>query len=82
MFVVLGIDPGVSRCGYGCLAGGVGIRATVVAAGVITTPPSDPLPDRLAALHADLLALITELRPDGRVRRHWGAVLHVAAPLR
>ena len=22
------------------------------------------------------------LRPDGRLRRHWGAVLHVAAPLR
>jgi len=64
MFVVLGIDPGVSRCGYGCLAGGVGRQATVVAAGVITTPPSDPLPKRLADLHADLLALVTELRPD------------------
>ncbi len=64
MFVVLGIDPGVSRCGYGCLAGGVGKQATVVAAGVITTPPSDPLPTRLAALHVDLQALVDELRPD------------------
>jgi crossover junction endodeoxyribonuclease RuvC len=65
VFVVLGIDPGVSRCGYGCLAGGVGRQpARVVAAGVITTPPSDPLPTRLADLHRDLQALVTELRPD------------------
>ena len=46
---VLGIDPGVSRCGYGCVESG-GAVGRAVAVGVLTTPPSDPLPERLAAL--------------------------------
>ena len=63
---VLGIDPGVSRCGYGCVEangrGAGGGRA--VAAGVLRTPPEDPLPHRLAQLDDDLRALLAELRPD------------------
>ena len=60
---VLGIDPGVSRCGYGCVTGDSrSMRAT--SAGVITTPPDDPLPQRLAALAAELRALVAELHPD------------------
>ena len=60
---VLGIDPGVSRCGYGCVAPAAkGARA--VAAGVITTPPGDPLPLRLAALDRELRALLDEVEPQ------------------
>jgi crossover junction endodeoxyribonuclease RuvC len=59
---VLGIDPGLSRCGYACIAGGASPRATAL--GVLTTPASHPLPQRLAALRAELAALIAELRPD------------------
>jgi len=60
--VVLGIDPGVSRCGYGAvLAEGSGLSA--VACGVIRTPPGDPLPERLCALFAELEELVSELRP-------------------
>jgi crossover junction endodeoxyribonuclease RuvC len=60
---VLGIDPGLSRCGYGVVAAeGGGRRA--VACGVITTPPADPLPQRLAALAAELRALLADTRPD------------------
>ncbi len=62
MFVVLGIDPGLSRCGYGAVSG-AGQGATAVAAGVLTTPASTPLPERLATLQADLRALIAEVRP-------------------
>jgi crossover junction endodeoxyribonuclease RuvC len=59
---VLGIDPGVSRCGYGAVtAEGSGLCA--LAFGVIRTPPSDPLPERLAALQTELEALVAELRP-------------------
>ena len=46
---MLGIDPGVSRCGYGAVAA-EGSRLSALAYGVIRTPPGDPLPDRLAAL--------------------------------
>jgi crossover junction endodeoxyribonuclease RuvC len=60
---VLGIDPGVSRCGYG-VATRVGPRFTATAAGVVTTPPGDPLPQRLAALARDLRALLDQYRPD------------------
>jgi crossover junction endodeoxyribonuclease RuvC len=64
---VLGIDPGVSRCGFGAVrrTRAEGLRA--VRAGVITTPPSDPLPDRLASLAAELARLLDEIRPDAVV---------------
>ena len=59
----LGIDPGVSRCGYGLVErSSAGYRAVV--AGVITTPPADPLPGRLAALDGELRSLLREHRPD------------------
>jgi crossover junction endodeoxyribonuclease RuvC len=61
---VLGIDPGLSRCGYACLEPAPRRTIRTVAIGVLTTPPSAPLPQRLAALQADLAALIAELHPD------------------
>jgi crossover junction endodeoxyribonuclease RuvC len=66
---VLGIDPGLSRCGYGCIDASsghrsrAGIAAKAVAVGVITTPPTAPLPERLAELQRELRALIAELQP-------------------
>ncbi|HXY93967.1 MAG TPA: crossover junction endodeoxyribonuclease RuvC [Acidimicrobiia bacterium] len=60
--VVLGIDPGVSRCGYGAVAR-EGSRLTAVACGVIRTAPGEPLPTRLAALAAELELLVAETRP-------------------
>jgi crossover junction endodeoxyribonuclease RuvC len=60
---VLGVDPGLSRCGYGAVRRvGGGMRAE--AAGVLTTAPSDPLPERLAALAREIQGLIGEMRPD------------------
>jgi crossover junction endodeoxyribonuclease RuvC len=60
---VLGIDPGVSRCGYGVVRRR-GSRLSAVAGGVLTTPTTEPLPERLAALAEDLEALIAETQPD------------------
>jgi crossover junction endodeoxyribonuclease RuvC len=60
---VLGIDPGLSRCGYGCVTTR-GATTEAVAAGVMTTPNDRPLPERLATLRHDLRALVDELRPD------------------
>jgi crossover junction endodeoxyribonuclease RuvC len=60
---VLGIDPGVSRCGYGVVQrGGGGFRA--VAYGVLRTPTTDALPVRLASLWVEIEALIAEFRPS------------------
>lgn len=62
---VLGIDPGVSRCGYCVLQTGAGrARSWAVALGVLTTAPSDPLPLRLAELQRELRALLVEHRPS------------------
>ena len=59
---VLGIDPGLSRCGYGCVEQRrTGPRA--VAVGVLRTSPALPLPERLAELQGELRALIVELAP-------------------
>jgi len=59
---VLGIDPGLSRCGYGVVRA-EGSRPVAVAYGVIRTEPASPLPDRLARLAAELDVLVAELAP-------------------
>lgn len=59
---VLGIDPGLSRCGYGCVEHGRRPRA--VAAGVIRTDPEIDRSLRLAELQREIRALIAEQRPD------------------
>lgn len=64
---VLGIDPGVSRCGYGCVERHRGGALVAASAGVLTTPPGHPLPARLAALAAELRKLVDELEPDAVV---------------
>jgi crossover junction endodeoxyribonuclease RuvC len=59
---VLGIDPGVSRCGYCCVEQRpTGTRARAI--GVITTPTDQPLQQRLAELQLELRSLIAEWRP-------------------
>jgi crossover junction endodeoxyribonuclease RuvC len=60
---VLGIDPGLTRCGYGLIAGIEGAERAL-AAGVITTSVTDSIPRRLAMLRAELVDLIAELKPE------------------
>ena len=61
--LVLGVDPGLSRCGYGVVRRD-GSRFRAVAYGVIRTPPSAELPDRLATLLHELDALMEEYAPS------------------
>ena len=62
---VLGIDPGLSRCGYGMVGRGEGDSALrAYAAGVIETDPAVPLAERLLILHTELRALLRELDPE------------------
>jgi crossover junction endodeoxyribonuclease RuvC len=60
---VLGIDPGLSRCGYGVVAR-TGGHLEAVRAGVITTPANQPLSVRLARLLAELRRLMAEATPE------------------
>lgn len=60
---ILGIDPGLTRCGYAVIEPGSAGRAKAVAIGVIKTPPSSPLAQRLAELHAEMALLLDEHRP-------------------
>ena len=61
---VLGIDPGLSRCGYCVLEQVAGAKPRAVALGVITTPPADPLAERLAELQAELRSLFDDFGPE------------------
>ncbi len=62
---VLGVDPGLSRCGYGLVGRGEGdSRLRARAAGVLETDPATPLAERLLELHIELRALIAELTPE------------------
>ena len=60
---VLGIDPGLTRCGYSVVEG-QGRAARALAIGVLTTPASDPLPTRLADLQRDVRGLLVEFSPE------------------
>jgi crossover junction endodeoxyribonuclease RuvC len=62
--VVLGIDPGLTRCGYAVLRA-TGHETLPMALGVIRTPATEPLPHRLAELQRELQALLREYRPSG-----------------
>ena len=53
--VILGIDPGLTRCGYAALEATGATTARAVALGVVRTAAADPLPARLAELHGGWL---------------------------
>ena len=63
---VLGIDPGLTRMGYGLLRRNpTGTPLFDVAtAGVIETPPNEPLEQRLGVISEEIDALLDEIRPD------------------
>ncbi|MGA7757588.1 MAG: crossover junction endodeoxyribonuclease RuvC [Ilumatobacteraceae bacterium] len=61
---VLGIDPGLTRCGFAVVDSRGPSKAVAVSLGVITTPRTDPLPHRLASLRTEFTSLIAEFAPD------------------
>lgn len=63
---VLGVDPGLSRCGYGLVGKAPGRSGALVAgaAGVIETDPGMPIPERLFILQRELRALLAEFSPS------------------
>jgi crossover junction endodeoxyribonuclease RuvC len=61
---VLGVDPGLTRCGIGVVDGAPGRTLTLVAVEVIRTPADDPLEQRLLAVADEFTRLIATHRPD------------------
>ncbi len=63
---VLGIDPGLTRCGFGLVEGSLRGPETfrAVRAGVIETKATDPVERRLAQLLVELTSLLDEVNPD------------------
>lgn len=60
---VLGIDPGLSRCGYGAVKS-TRSGSEVVSAGLITTSRELPVAERLSILLCDIREILHELQPD------------------
>lgn len=60
--LILGIDPGLQRCGWGVIAS-EGARLSHVAHGVIAPRTDLPLAERLAVLLEGLAAVIAAQRP-------------------
>lgn len=60
---VLGIDPGLTRCGIGVVDVAADRSATLVHVGVVRSPADAPIERRLATIAAGIRAVVAEHRP-------------------
>ncbi|HWS58647.1 MAG TPA: crossover junction endodeoxyribonuclease RuvC [Actinotalea sp.] len=61
---VLGVDPGLTRCGLGVVDGLPGRRVRMVAVGVARSDPDDDVATRLARIAAEVDRWLDDHRPD------------------
>jgi crossover junction endodeoxyribonuclease RuvC len=61
---VLGVDPGLTRCGIGVVDGLPGRRLSLVAVDVVRTPADDDLAARLLAIGEAVEGWLDQVRPD------------------
>lgn len=61
---VLGIDPGLTRCGLGVVDSGAGGRLTLVAVDVVRTPATEHVSTRLLALERHVDDWIRQHAPE------------------
>ncbi|SCF63945.1 Holliday junction endonuclease RuvC [Streptomyces sp. Cmuel-A718b] len=60
---VLGVDPGLTRCGVGVVEGVAGRPLTMLGVGVVRTPSDAELGDRLVAVERGIEAWLDEYSP-------------------
>ncbi len=60
--IILGLDPGIARTGYGVVD--TLKQATFIRCGCITTSPVYPIEERLATIATDVNSIIDETHPD------------------
>ena len=61
---VMGVDPGLTRCGLGVVEGGPGKPLRMIAVGVVRTPTSDDPASRLLALQTEIDQWLASYTPD------------------
>jgi len=61
---VLGVDPGLTRCGIGVVEGAPGRALTMVRVGVIRTSADEDIAARLLAIETEIEAWLDACRPD------------------
>ncbi len=61
---VLGVDPGLTRCGVGVVDGGPGRQPTLVEVVVVRTPAGADLAERLLAVAGQVEAMMDRHRPQ------------------
>jgi crossover junction endodeoxyribonuclease RuvC len=61
---VLGIDPGLTRCGIGIVSGTPGSTLSLDGVGVIMTPTDADFDHRLLALHSEITQWVQKYSPD------------------
>lgn len=61
---VLGVDPGLTRCGLGVVSGAAGRPLELGAAGVVRTSPDTDLAERLLGIERGIDTWLTEHCPD------------------
>ena len=61
---VLGVDPGLTRCGVGVISGAPGSPLKLISVGVILTPSDTALELRLLQLERELIRWVEENNPD------------------
>ena len=61
---VLGVDPGLTRCGVGVVEGAPGRALTLIRVGVIRTSADEVIASRLLAIETEIGAWLDACRPD------------------
>src|ERR1700683_2094186 len=61
---VLGVDPGLTRCGIGVVTGGPGISLKLVATSVVSTPAGAEIGQRLLAIEEKIDEWLRLYQPD------------------
>ncbi|GAA0625736.1 crossover junction endodeoxyribonuclease RuvC [Sporichthya brevicatena] len=61
---VLGVDPGLTRCGIGVVDGQPGRPISLVDVFVVRTPPTDDIGARLLGVERELERMLATHRPD------------------
>lgn len=61
---ILGIDPGIGRCGFGLIETSTGTTSKALDYGIVTTTVDAPLPSRLKELYDSLNEVFDQTKPE------------------